>query len=222
MSNTITYPNLTDKEIEARTIDLIRSYKEKKGSYVHTPIPVFEMIEFLGYNVDFKKDGMYTDPNNLGGLRVQDKMVEINENIANQEGRMHFTAAHEIGHIIMHVPLMKKSHNDIFCRKDEGFEGNKKEPIEWQADTFAAFLLMPTKHVKKAFLKQYKDSQNVRKKRLLDLLIPRSPISKAYHIVDKILETGNFENVSRMAMLNRLIGLQLINGIHYQKTNVDA
>ena len=37
--------------------------------------------------------------------------------------------------------------------KDEGFEGTKKDPREWQADTFAAYLLMPTDRINDAFNK---------------------------------------------------------------------
>ena len=53
-------------------------------------------------------------------------MVVINENLEGQEGRMNFTAAHEIGHIILHASLKDKTHG-ILCRKDEGFDGNKKD-----------------------------------------------------------------------------------------------
>ena len=52
------------------------------------------------------------------------------------------------------------SGNDILCRKDAGFDGDKKKPEEWQADKFAAFLLMPTALVKKAFFKNYKRTRS--------------------------------------------------------------
>ena len=39
----------------------------------------------------------------LGGTLIDKKTIEINENLSDHEGRMHFTAAHEVGHAIQHA-----------------------------------------------------------------------------------------------------------------------
>ena len=220
------YPFLKNSTIEKETLGLMKSYKEKTGKIIKAPIPVFDLIEYLGYNVDFRSDGIYEDNNFLGGLVISRKMVEINENLANQEGRMNFTAAHETGHIVLHAPYYieqlkknEKENSDIICRKDEGFEGNKKAPEEWQADKFAALLLMPSAMIKKAFFSTYKRPINVKKKKLREIFFPKSPIFKAYRLAETIIKTGNFINVSKMAMLNRLIGLNLVRGLPFQKSN---
>ena len=224
MSNKIEYPYLKSSAIESETIKLLDSFNSKNKINLSAPVPVFDIIEFLGYDIDFRKDGIYQDTDILGGTLIEEKTVQINENIANHEGRMHFTAAHEIGHIVLHAPLFKKVNNidldqKIISRKNEGFEGDKKQPEEWQADKFAAFLLMPSSLIKKAFYTLYKNPINVRKKKLLEFIFPKPAFVKGYAIADTILKEGRFNNVSKMAMLNRLIGMRLVKGLSYQKAS---
>ena len=225
------YPFLKDSNIEKEALKLLESFSRNMGKPIEAPIPVFDIIEFLGYDLNFTTDGYYQDKNILGGLRIAEKMVDINENLSSQEGRMNFTAAHETGHIILHAPyyitqmagqqmeINSKDESNILCRKDGGFDGNKKEPEEWQADKFAAYLLLPTAMVKKTFFHLHNRPINVKKKGIRDIFFPKSPIKKAYSLAHKMLRTGNFENVSRMAMLNRLIGMRLVKGLPYQKSN---
>ena len=85
-------------------------FSNKTGHKLSAPIPVFDIIEYLGYDVDFRKDGIYEDKNLLGGTLIDQKTIEINENLSDHEGRMNFTAAHEVGHIILHVPFYNKKH----------------------------------------------------------------------------------------------------------------
>ena len=224
MSNKIEYPYLKSSAIEEESKKLLKSFSQKNRISLSAPIPVFDIIEFLGYDIDFRKDGIYQDTDILGGTLIEEKTVQINENISSHEGRMHFTAAHEIGHIVLHAPLFKRVNNvdsdqKIISRKNGGFEGEKKQPEEWQADKFAAFLLMPSKLVKKAFYNCYKNPINVRKKKLLEFIFPKPAFVKGYAIADTILEEGKFNNVSKMAILNRLIGMRLVKGLSYQKAS---
>jgi Zn-dependent peptidase ImmA (M78 family) len=222
MSSKIKYPYLKTSEIEKESIKLLNSFARKTFKKLSAPIPVFDIIEFLGYDIDFRKDGIYQDTDILGGTLIEKKTVQINENISDHEGRMHFTAAHEIGHIILHAPLFQRVNNVdsdqmIISRKDGGFEGGKKQLEEWQADKFAAFLLMPSKIVKKTFYNFFNNPINVRKKRLIEFIFPKPTFVKGYEIADTILKEGKFNNVSKMAMLNRLIGMRLVKGLSYQK-----
>ena len=224
------YPFLKDSSIEKESLNLLDSYSQDIGEKIIPPIPVFDIIEYLGYDIDFLDDGIYSDKNFLGGLLISEKIVQINENLNGQEGRMNFTAAHETGHIVLHAPTYieqmsgqqlefeLKDESNIICRKDEGFEGTKKAPEEWQADKFAAYLLMPSAKIKKAFFKICSGPVNVRKKRLMEMFFPKPPILKAYRLAENVMRVGNFSNVSKMAMLNRLIGMRLINGLSYQKS----
>ena len=216
------YPFLKNSTIEKESLKLLNAYEIKAGKKMTPPIPVFEIIEYLGYDIDFRKEDIYKNKNILGGLNIAEKTVEINENLNHQEGRMNFTAAHETGHIILHVPGYSEKNGEdelkILCRKDAGFQGDKKDPQEWQADKFAAFLLMPTAIVKRAFFRVRKRPVNVKKKNILEIFFPRSPKGKAYRLAVDVIRKGKFENVSKMAMVNRLIGLGFIKQLPFQKS----
>ena len=223
-SKEISYPYLKNSTIEKESKKLLGDFNNKTGHKLSAPIPVFDIIEYLGYDVDFRKDGIYEDKNLLGGTIIDQKTIEINENLSDHEGRMNFTAAHEVGHIILHVPFYNAKHgkdvseHKIISRKDGGFEGTKKEPEEWQADKFAALLLMPSELIKKAFFKNYKRPVNIRKRRFLEIFFPKPAFVKGYRIAAEVIRSGKFDNVSKMAMLNRLIGMRLVKGLSYQKS----
>ncbi len=59
--------------------------------------------------------------------------------------RDRFTIAHEIGHLLLHLPVLKKSNPAATMRAtrfvDENDESQKR--AEWEANWFAAALLMP-------------------------------------------------------------------------------
>lgn len=220
----IKYPYISKQDIESTSIHLLEDYQSKTGNSVSSHIDVLDMIEFLGYDIDFRKDGLYQDPNYLGGLHYDKKLIEINELLTEQEGRLHFTAAHEIGHIILHVPLLERLNDKskILCRKDEGFAGTKRVTEEWQADTFAAYLLMPRKRVTDAFKKVSSSPITLKNKWFLNLFMKtRSTRQRAVWLAEKVINIGGFDNVSKLAMTNRLIGLGLIKGLTYQK-NLNA
>jgi len=113
--------HIPNKTIEQEAAQLVQAFEKESGTHIKPPIPVFEIIEFLGYDLDFRSDGFYEDPNNLGGLHIDEKLVVINENLTEQEGRMHFTAAHEIGHIKLHVPILmeQRARENILCRLEK-------------------------------------------------------------------------------------------------------
>ena len=224
-SKEIEYPYLKSSVIEQESINLLSAYNKKMGLKLSAPVPVFDIIEYLGYDIDFRKDGIYQGTDCQGGTLIEEKTVIINENISHHKGWTNFTAAHEIGHIVLHVPIHesqnveKESEQEIISRKVAYFEGNKKELKELQADKFAAFLLMPSELIKKAFYKNYKKPVNVRKKRILDLFFRKPAFVKGYQIAEEIIRIGKFDNVSKMAMLNRLIGMRLVKGLSYQKAS---
>ncbi len=218
MNNSMNVPFISNQHIENESINLLREYYSTDQLTFNESIPVFDIIEFLGYEIDFRNDGLFKDKDYLGGLIESEKTIEFNEYLEKQDGRLNFTAAHEIGHIRLHVPLMEKKiqSSETLCRKDEGFSGNKKQRIEIQADKFASYLLMPTSKVLSAFKRVNGKPINIRRKKLIDFFRPISWKKKALNITEKVIDAGGFDNVSKLAMLNRLIGLKLINGLDYQ------
>ncbi len=66
-------------------------------------------------------------------------LIYLNKNIPNK-GRFNFTAAHEIGHVCMHIMPQKKM--SFECGSKE-LSNPFNDPIEQQANGFASGLLMP-------------------------------------------------------------------------------
>jgi Zn-dependent peptidase ImmA (M78 family) len=63
-----------------------------------------------------------------------------------------FTSAHELGHILLHGDSIGRIHRD---RPTDG-SNLSRDYIEWAADKFAAYFLMPEKLVKKAFKQRFR------------------------------------------------------------------
>ena len=66
MVSDIKYPFLKNSTIEKESIKPLSAYNIKMGLKLSTPVPVFDIIEYLGYDIDFRKDGIYEDKTNLG------------------------------------------------------------------------------------------------------------------------------------------------------------
>jgi len=83
---------------------------------------------------------------------------------------------------------------------------------------FAAFLIMPEFHVKKAFLARYKKMIDVSTYNR-DSWVSTFPEEQARQIAQSVIDAGQFTNVSKLAMVNRLIHLGLIQGLDYQRND---
>lgn len=70
---------------------------------------------------------------------VRGALIYINNNIPDR-GRYNFTAAHELGHVCMHI--MTGIHSSFECGSKE-FSNPHNDPKEKEANGFAAGLLMP-------------------------------------------------------------------------------
>jgi len=210
---------MNKQNIEKKSNKLLEDYFKHNNKSITAPIPTIDILEYLGYDIDFRSDGLYKNKDILGGVIPKEKKVELNESLTKNEGRLNFTIAHEIGHIILHV---NNKDNDFFFRSDNNYEDEnkindrKRKLIENEADQFAAYFLMPSNIIKESFFKLYNKPVNVAKFSFINFLLRKSKFQKAFLIARKISDTGNFNNVSKTAILNRLIGLRLIRGIPYQ------
>jgi len=199
------FPDLSDHFIEDQAHGLLESFYSKFNQPVTAPVPT-ELIaeQFLGYSLDIVNDGLFSDPNYLGGIVFEDQVIQISESVESHEGRYNFTIAHEIGHHVLHRDFYY-AHADtldstVICR-----EAQSKPKIEQQADRFAAALLMPRQHVLDAI-----DT--------IDSGLPAHPgsLGAARGIAHEVIQAGAFSNVSNTAMVNRLIDLKLILDVPYQ------
>ncbi len=153
-------PWLSKKWINQKAQDVITEYESAIGGKVAPPIPVEDIIE-RGLNLKLgvieieDKTGLVDI---LGATYVKQRLVFVNATLleSRYEGRLNFTWAHEAGHWVLHrqfvVPdtLKESIQGTILCRSKDS-----KRPIEWQADYFAACLLMPELWIKEAFRNTY-------------------------------------------------------------------
>ncbi|MEG2610495.1 MAG: ImmA/IrrE family metallo-endopeptidase [Bacilli bacterium] len=110
--------------------------------------PVLEFVEHVIPRLDEKFNFLVVSPEELkdcyGVTDINDNTITVREDVYNRavEGneRDLFTIAHEVGHLFLHSN-----------QKVELARGNTPmkiyESTEWQADTFAASLLMPANKI---------------------------------------------------------------------------
>ena len=104
------------------------------------PVPVEEVAEFLGAEIRYSPFA-----GELAGILVRsdDKQAVIGVNSAHHFNRQRFTIAHECGHLFLHKG--KDVHIDRSFRVNRRDERSAQaiDPIEIEANRFAAELLMP-------------------------------------------------------------------------------
>ena len=114
---------------------VLKEIKEKKGK-ITFPINPFELLKDQNVIIT------YSDFDKMEGLLLYDKRQSfVSININRPITRQRFTAAHELGHMLLHTEIKG---NNFICPIS-----GKKNDIEKEADTFASNLLMPTEELNK-------------------------------------------------------------------------
>ena len=189
-------PELSLSDINESANELLQAYFASIGERVSLPIPVEDIAEFyLGYELAYTDEGMFADSDVLGGICFHTQTIFINTAVESHEGRHAFTIAHEIGHHCLHKKIALAIANNMMCR-------DKVKPVEeQQADRFAAALLMPDTLLQ----------CHVKTRKLSDPY-------KAFQLAKKVKAELKLSNVSVSALVNRMIDLQLITGLPYQRS----
>jgi hypothetical protein len=154
-------PFIPAQRIESAAKVLLDEFERFRGVPVTPPIPVEDMVEkMLGLDLEYAEnlESMFGYPDLLGATELEEGRIWIDSSLLKNPRRMAFTVAHECGHWRLHKPLfdaLKKKYPatadalrpTIECRSSE-----KRAPEEWQADRFAAALLMPEEAVRKTVM----------------------------------------------------------------------
>ena len=190
---------LTTEQIERASQALLASFAEANPALPLFPTPVEDIAEFfLQYELVFTDEGLYADPNFLGGICFEGDVIYLNASLERNEGRLAFTVAHEIGHHCLHkqayLEYLKGQTPEILCR-----EASDKPLIERQADQFAACLLLPKNEMIERWHKP-----NIKN------------VYDAYNEATSFMRLHGISNVSISALINRLIDLSLIPDVGYQ------
>jgi len=212
------------ENIEAATLALLAEYGRKFGDVGSAPVPVEAVLEsHLELALEFDdlprrlrvKDA-------LGATWLKAKRVVIEQSLdptgdVSKEGRYRFTLAHEIGHWELHrrffladpaqgILFEEDGKPSIVCRT-----GARRDPIEWQADAFAGYLLMPKDMVFRAWEKQMGGlSPYVAEQEIKDLSAKWGLSEDGPPTVDVARGMAREFKVSGQAMQIRLIGLGLV------------
>lgn len=125
-------------------VDVIQSKR-----YVDLSVNPFVIAENQGLQYEVKK----LPENQLGRLDLQKEIVTLNDLGYSNYERFRFTMAHELGHYMLHAPLIKQNGVVSFGDTDDTISDiitiadEEREWFERQANYFAACLLMPRKLV---------------------------------------------------------------------------
>lgn len=116
------------------------------------PVDVFSLLREAGLGPDFTPM-----PDHISGWieRRVDGSYRVAINSGHSRVRQRFTAAHELGHYIYHRDLLGSGVGDTRAYRAEG-SGRPNPAIlpqhEWQANSFAANLLMPREQIQRQVL----------------------------------------------------------------------
>lgn len=172
---------LQEDEIEHDAAALLAEYEQTRNVVIIPPIPIEDIVEkHLKLGIEFDdmhrlfgvpRSGLGFDPDIFGAIFFDKRRIIIDESLdpegaPSKEGRYRFTLAHEGGgHWRLHRRLFVKdpaqvslfnepTQPSVVCRSSQA-----KEPIEWQADFYAACLLMPRKLVMAAWDGMFPDQR---------------------------------------------------------------
>jgi hypothetical protein len=171
-------PFLRKSLIEKAALNTVEGFYKMPCEEIPLPIDVDELLE--SFKLHFEMADLrqrFTTPDILGALDVQRSTVWVDASLDPFEypdkiGRYRFTVAHELGHWILHREVLSKDREgqtklhldvintpNIICRSYD-----THSQIEWQANQFAASLLMPaplfTKHYFDLFPRGLTESQS--------------------------------------------------------------
>jgi hypothetical protein len=212
-------PWLPKQGIAGLTTQILDDYQAMAGYPLRPPIPVDDVVErYFKLRLSFEDLVEILGIDDvLGATYVEQRLVCIDERLLDgpHEGRLAFTCAHELGHWVLHRHLVEKAarragnSSAIVCRISTA-----KEPIEWQADYFAACMLMPEAQVIRAFhaafgiqnIKIHNERSSYRGSRLCF----EPSLENWPYIAAAVCEVGGFDNVSKQAMIIRLQELGLL------------
>lgn len=153
-------PFLPKQHIEREAELVLTECAETIGAITAPPVPIDEIIELhLKLVVEFQNmRELFPYGDVHGALWMREQRVGVDASLdpalnPRKRGRYHFTLAHEAGHWRLHRKYYLEDvaqgrlFGDDLAKPAYVCRSSDKRPVEWQADQFAANLLMPRKLV---------------------------------------------------------------------------
>lgn len=113
-----------------------------------------ELIAETGGNLVFGSSGAGDyESGSIVAKDLDNYTIYLSRNTSRQRDR--FTIAHELGHLTLHLPQIKKNDPDAIMRATRWVDesDNEQKRAEWEANWFAAALLMPKDAFRELFEK---------------------------------------------------------------------
>ncbi len=203
-----------------READALLAEFAAAGHEFTVPIPIDDIIELhleLQLEIDDLR-GRFGSDDVLGAIWLEDGRIAVDRSLDHHRhtGRFNFTLAHEVGHWRLHRHQILASPDGPTLFEVEGRLGiicrdGAKAPEEWQANTFAGYLLMPREHVRAAWQEWRGDDEPVPDAEL-DVDQDAAKRDSAVRIARErfVRPFADQFNVSAMAMRIRLEKLNLL------------
>jgi|GEM_PF-5897740 len=228
---------LSRKRIEQISESVLERYSEKAGRPLELPIMVDEVIEFAydgeidlrsfsNADVNVRSDGSppllgicaMNDAGNVY-ISIYDDLLDTTHGPSRRRGN--FTMAHELFHAIEHMPLARRQNENAASTQVDlrlSQHENRAKRLqsaedwrEWQANAFAAALLMPEEQVNRCFQEAYGCEGYVVKKSCIDSLCHEVARDKVIRFADGSLRSmSDVFDVNPIVMAIRLKTLRLV------------
>lgn len=101
-------------------------------------------ISYIDFLDDDQTDAIVVEPDGTFRIRLSSQTGALRDN---------FTIAHELGHMLLHWPMVKKKHPGHGMRATRRVEEGNQNLIrcEWEANWFASAFLMPAEEFEVAY-----------------------------------------------------------------------
>lgn len=146
------YKYISKEKIEYQATDVLKRVQEKRKRPLKFPLDAGHLAEALGLDMDCGD----IPPDEQGAIAAMilpiERKIVLNENsLEFPRGFEESCTAHEIGHWVLHIDQdtvkqveeMKQDGKEIITEPFLCRNINAQQGIEWQAQHFAACLLMP-------------------------------------------------------------------------------
>lgn len=130
---------LTQAPTKPRWTIATQAAEKLTATYVRPPIPVHRIAEESGVDVVFADFGKHAET--VAGF-CDFKQAKLFVNREDRPDRQSFTIAHELGHWILHRDLFL-CNPDLYPILRRSADPNRSDPLEKEANKFAANLLVP-------------------------------------------------------------------------------
>ncbi len=216
---------LPELEIEMRSIALLSQANYSGGSVsldaVLKDLGRRDDLEFLESEEDLSTPG---GSSVLGSISFNPNRITVYGGADRNSPRTRFTIAHEIGHLTLeHGRYMDKEYvaeSDFALSGKQSLGISGLERLEWQANTFASYLLMPSESLLKAFT-HLAVQFNLRDKGFGWLFVDSQRVNREnyFKVTDRLMEMFH---VSRQALSIRLTRLGILNDSRSQPTQIGS